>query len=753
MNKEQPQNPYNMSTTPKNSWELFKWFFSEPIKLEKFSQNLSIKQSLYWYIKVVPWIVLVVLFVFILSNLTVAWFDLPTYYPQYFKEIITKEWHNIHGFESKLHYLINIRLYSLVILLALGLVVGLVAMGLRGLVMGLVMGLIGGLVGDLVRHVAFNLTFSIVFSIGLGLLKDSTRALAVSTGLSTQGSIEFGLTGGLLIALSFIVSFTFVLLGLHSYFYHLTKYQFIHPSLQKNPYLHDSFVFFPIFGMKKALYDDAFANPTNAKQFIAFLFEFRPYQRQLAFELSNIVDASLFYNHPLAQNTIMIPKDYEKHQPTDSFIDHLTQYQNELNTYHTQNNLHYKKESLQTIIETLAKLEEDMIKETRDWREYYLKAIRKNLEVANSEFKSLEDRLKSNEPIQANIYRVGEPLSPLDKTSTFKGREDMKDALSRAVLTRGTMPLLFIQGQRRVGKTSLINYLEVLLGSGFKIVKIDMQKAQNKKFINLLKNLNREINAKLRIDEVVDFGGDTNDNWVAFEEYLERHTSTLNYKFIIAFDEYESFHTNIAQKEPEILGYMRGFLQHQEQVIFLFAGLRDIAELTMPNWDEYFPQIQKLRVDYLSSVDSKELITHPVPNFGLIYDSGVVGEMIELTQGHPQLLQTICSIIVDSANAKGTKNIHQAIIEEAKGKIFQTNEAPMSIFWREYCDDTQRAIVEEIIAHKPITQDTKKQKRALLRLKEYGFITGANQIRVPLFEKWLIERRELIEIPSNQQGD
>jgi len=678
-----------MSTTPQNSWELFRWIFTEPIKLEKFSDSLSTKETVIWYLKLTPWIVFVSLLLFVLSNFSTAYWDLPTHYPQYFELTIAKEWQSLAGFGDKFLYLVDIRFVLFVTKIAVGLAVG------------LAWGLVGGLV--------------------------------------------WGLAWGLVWGLAFMGSYFFVFLGLHSYLYHFIKYQLVRPSLPNNPYLHDSYIFFPIYKMKKALGDSAFDDKDEAKQLIAFLFAFRPYQRQLAFYLSNVMNASKLYHNPL-QNTIDIPKDYEKHQPTESFTDHLTQYKNELNTYRTQNNLQFQKESLQSIVEILKLLEEDMIKETRGWREYYLKAIRQNLEVAHSELKNLELKLSNHEPIQTNVYRVGYPLSPNDKTNTFKGRMDLKDTLSRIIYTAVAMPLLFVQGQRRVGKTSLINYLEVLLGSGFKIIKVDMQIAVNFKIVGLLKNINQEVNQKLGIDEIVKFKGDTNDNWVLFEEYLKRHTNKLNYKLIIAFDEYESFHRNIASKEPEILDYMRGFLQNQEQVVFLFAGLRDIAELTNPNWDEYFPQIQKLRVDYLSVEDSKELITHPVPDFRLVYDESVVEDIVALTQGHPQLLQTIGSIVVDLANAKGIKNINQAIFEEAKAKIFQTNEAPMGIFWREYCDDTQRAIIEQILEGKPITQETQEQKRALLRLKEYGFITDSNTIRVPLFEKWLIERRALIEI-------
>ena len=80
---------------------------------------------------------------------------------------------------------------------------------------------------------------------------------------------------------------------------------------------------------------------------------------------------------------------------------------------------------------------------------------------------------------------------------------------------------------------------------------------------------------------------------------------------------------------------------------------------------------------------------------------------------------------------------------------------PMTIFWREFCGDAEREVIEQILANQTITQENKEQRRALARLVDYGFIVrfGAEasdsvqyRIFVPLFEKWLLERRDLIEI-------
>jgi len=108
--------------------------------------------------------------------------------------------------------------------------------------------------------------------------------------------------------------------------------------------------------------------------------------------------------------------------------------------------------------------------------------------------------------------------------------------------------------------------------------------------------------------------------------------------------------------------------------------------------------------------------------------------------GYPQLLQTICSNIVTIANQTNQKRVTFEMVAKAKDEVFEVNEMPMTIFWREFCGDEKREMIEQILANQPIIQETKEQRRAVARLIDYGFIIKWMKIYVPLFEKWLKER-------------
>ena len=733
---EERLDPKYFNTTPKNSWELFKWIFTEPIKLDIFYEKLSKKEAYIWFLKFYGYITIFSMIFYLSISFILYSYNqfLFLIKENFFLQIQLL----LFGLISSLimiqisNYLklaIIISLFQVILSISLFLSLEIISsdisyINLIAIYAGIVMGFFYPFIG------VFRNIFSSLFFI-ISLFFTSFKISAISAG-------------------HFYLIEIFIISGMHSYLFHFISSLFFNVNLENNPYLKDNFVVIPIFKVKKKLADDTFRRPWLAEDFIAFLFRFRigyTSHRKLAFYLWNIGNASYFYYHPLSEKDIVIVEDFEINQPKENFTNTLKKLKNELGRYQTQNNIQFKINSLKNIIEILKELEKQMIIEKRGWSEYYLKAIRANLDEAKARLQNLELEAKNIEPITPNIYEIGNPLSPNYQNQLFKGRKDVVDRLSNIIYTSSQMPLLLIQGQRRVGKTSLINYLEQLLGSGFKIVKLDMQSATNKRFNTLVRNINQELNKMLSIDETIKSSDDILESWISFEEYLIKYTKALNYKIIIAFDEYESFHKHIVKKHGEdILENMRSFMQSQNQVIFLFAGMLRLSDLTSPNWDEYFPHAQRLKVDYLSREESLELITNPVEDFNLVYTDEVAHAVYELTMGHPQLLQTICSIIVTIANETNQKKVTKEMVAKAKEQVFEVNEMPMTIFWREFCGDTEREVIKQILANREIIRETREQKRAVARLIDYGFITKEMKIRVPLFEKWLRERRDLIKI-------
>ena len=145
-------------------------------------------------------------------------------------------------------------------------------------------------------------------------------------------------------------------------------------------------------------------------------------------------------------------------------------------------------------------------------------------------------------------------------------------------------------------------------------------------------------------------------------------------------------------------------------------------------------QVQRFRVDYLQHDDSIRLITEPVI---LIYPPAVCERMFDLTQGHPALLQLLCSRMVDIANRENRKAMQAADLDAMVKAVSTESETPaILIFWRDFCAAPAcKHTVKQLLNGEPVAPNAH-----LFRLEEHGFIVekeGRWHLRVPLFEMWL----------------
>ncbi len=139
------------------------------------------------------------------------------------------------------------------------------------------------------------------------------------------------------------------------------------------------------------------------------------------------------------------------------------------------------------------------------------------------------------------------------------------------------------------------------------------------------------------------------------------------------------------QQGARLLAAMRSFSQRQNHIVFLFVGAALFTELDNPPWGQYFVQAQSFRVDYLLKADALRLITEPD---GLIYPPELPEKMVALTQGHPALLQWLCSEMVNIANRTPKKNMTQADLDQVLAELIDNSSiAPMAVFWQQFCAD------------------------------------------------------------------
>jgi hypothetical protein len=778
--------PFYKPTVPTSGFEMLKWAFFEPVLLDRFSKTLDREGISKWLLKTYPWVILVTSFTYLALMAAIIILDIPSHYAPLFKSEFLVSW------KLSNNNLYKIFLENYLIALAFGL--SFVLLGgvsddfAKGLVSGIAFTLIVGLAVTLNEMLSngidgtilFSVLFSFIAGFGLGLIGTSVYGfvrglwLGLITGILfsmlfgfagiLSGGLANGFVYGAVIGLTvwfiFILTFYFTYFRIYAHLLHIILLLFSKTTFTSNPYISDGVVWFSLPLIQDRLTKLTREYPLITLEFVNFLLEYRPRQRPLAMEILHFATAERWHNNILNADILAMPiisTDIKGYMPSEKWTEKLSNMKEQLIAYEKESNIERRKDFFESFVLKLNIVLEQTLMESRLWNHFYIGALHKWLNIAKRRLDSLREQAKTAQPITANIYRPGISLDPLSGAEVFVGRDDVKADFKNRVLTSPSMPMFLIQGQRRVGKTSLIKFLPEYLGPRFKIIFKDMQDGTVLHIPAWFSDIRDRVNKKLSL---------SSDNWKAptdwlngwneLRSYLETVTAQKDFKLVLAFDEYEIIH-ELLEKDPDnakrLLGALRSFSQHQNNVVFLFAGAQFFTELRNPNWGEFFVQSIVLHVDYLKKEDTLKLITKPVPDFNLVYPPEVALRIYDLTQGHPALVQLICSEMVDIANRDGKRDMTFSDLQETLKKTITRQTLAINIFWSQFCNEADKTTVREIL-------DGKKpsDKSSIARLFEHGFIVKDNggspdgsyignpgesvgkgniRMRVPLFEQWL----------------
>lgn len=763
--------PFLMPSEPKSGLDLLRWTFFEPVLLDKFARKLTRKESLLWMLRTYPWVILLSIILWIGGMGLIMMLDLPVMIPQVYDTDFLKTWQQSASLFAKLFILVAYTWDGLVVGLVVGLAIAFgtvfgagshigvgLGVGFGVIGFGLGLGLFFGLGGDLVNGLDVSgIVGGFLFGLGFGLISPGSN-IFFNLFLSLFASLSLSFFVGL----GFIPAFYIGYFRLLFYTLHILM-GFKSLTFTRNPYCRDGIIWLPLWPADKKLLRLAKEDPEGARAFINFLLEYRPLQKRLAARLTHAAAAGLWIQ---AVDTLhlrvdvffplTIPEGLPEYRPSEQWLTMvgLVLFQLRASQQHTQIGL--KTAAFEEFLKLLRAFREQTLRESRKWNQDYLEALDLWLKVAHEHLRSLRQQAALLEPMAANIYRSGEALHPNMDANIFVGRDDLRETLAREILTARAMPMFLIQGQRRVGKTSLLNFLPVLLGPQFQVVFQDMQSERTASVRRWLTDLRQRVNKQFRVKEDAwNPPQDWLEAWGQMRAHLKEICTQQKCKIILAFDEYENFHRNF-QEDPlqaeKLLGALRSFSQHQTQVVFLFTGAKFFSELQPPNWNEYFVQIKHLRVDYLKQADALQLIQHPIPDFNLVYPDEVAQHIFNLTQGHPALVQHTCSELVNLANRSHRKHIsHEdvdTVLHHGDNCLLSPENPAIRVFWSQFCSkDSPDTAVHRTTLRQILAGQTPTDKVSLFRLEQHDYIVQDGdtwKMRVPLFDMWLRKYADIL---------
>lgn len=353
--------------------------------------------------------------------------------------------------------------------------------------------------------------------------------------------------------------------------------------------------------------------------------------------------------------------------------------------------------ALSAVEERLDGLLRELTRSSEPYAERFRPVTTQWRKIVSEHLRALAATVEARQEIDSP-YIIGVPLT--EHQEIFTGRTDITARIEQLLQDQRRPPLL-LYGQRRMGKTSLLNNLGRLLPTTIVPLFVDLQGASRAKdHAGLLYNIARDMAksaGQRRNLELPPLSHESLmvDPFTRFDEWLDKIEQTLAahhlHTFLLALDEFETLDSAITKgryDEEDVLGMLRHLIQHRPQFKVLLAGSHHISEFQ--RWASYLINVQVVHLSYLQETEARQLIERPVQEFTLRYRPEASQRVLTLTRGHPFLVQLLCAEIVALKNEQAPAARRLASLEDVEAAVPQALTSGSFFF-----ADIQRNQVDE----------------------------------------------------------
>lgn len=364
-----------------------------------------------------------------------------------------------------------------------------------------------------------------------------------------------------------------------------------------------------------------------------------------------------------------------------------------------------------------------------------------------------------------NPYVAGNPVGD---SPAFIGRADVLREVLR-VLRRPQDNAIVLYGQRRIGKTSILQHLTAQLPKegNYCAVYFDLQDKAAWPLGRVLSDLARGITHELKLP-VPDLGADPE---TAFRQtWLPDALSKLpaGCALVLLFDEFDVLaDAKGEQAAAAFFPYLRDLMSsHPGQLKFVFVIGRNVNDLTNIALS-LFKGTPSQRVSLLTEQDTADLVRLSQKNNSLDWPDDAVGRVWHLTHGHPFLTQQICSHVWERAYDQEPNEppvVTFADVDAAVNDALEASRNTMEWLW-DGLPPAERVVISALAEAGPraITQDELERLlrdsgvRVLIRelqnapqlLQDWDLIEPADSgycFRVELLRQWIATRKPLYRV-------
>jgi len=351
-----------------------------------------------------------------------------------------------------------------------------------------------------------------------------------------------------------------------------------------------------------------------------------------------------------------------------------------------------------------------------------------------------------------------------EDSTVFWGREDVFEFLRIHLWGEKCNKIIVLQGERRIGKTSILHQLKKRQIFGVNpVVYFDLQAryANWHSIPEFLYHFSRRLmsEASLSLDLQVDqkdFVIACKEDYDLFESWLDKLELELDKRgqqIIIVFDEFEKLLGRRFDERinpylvEELLQYLRSVMLSRKRLNWIIAGSWTNITKQHDYFSSHFEMALSYWISYLKREDAISLIQEPVRSY-LLYEQDALERILFMTGCHPFYIQILCDELFNRACKLNRHRISADDINEVVDYcLTQVAETHFRMVWASLAGSSSRHVLATVAmaAKDPyefISKDTMLHylHPSILAQDEHTFYTALNaNIRE-------LVRRELIEI-------